>query len=352
MSSRLLSTLRTPFCVHRAIDLGTANCRVYAPDAGVVLREPSVVAVDVNTDKVLHRGHAVGSVARIMEGRTPDRVRTVRPLQHGVVADIELCASILRHLLEKTRAPGWARRPAILIGVPSGITRVERQAAITSAERSGARNVRLIYRTHAAALGAGLPIHEGSASMICDVGAGTTEIGVLCLGSIAVSESLRVGGDDMDVAIQTYLRREHKLRIGQQTAERIKLDIGSATDDDGERTCEVRGGDARTGLPSRIEISSRAAVAALERPVSAIVDAVQRTLERCHPEIAADLIDNGMTLCGGGSLLRGIDRRLASATGMPVRVSAEPLDCVVRGIGRCIEDPAAWQGMFDLPNAA
>jgi rod shape-determining protein MreB len=334
------------------IDLGTSTSRVYAPGLGIVAHEPSVVAVEQLTGRVWHGGAAVGSLARILQGRTPDAVHTVRPLRHGVVADLDYCEALLRCLIERAGPRGWGRRPRLLVAIPGRITGVERQAVLCSARRAGARQTMLMHRAHAAALGAGLPVSESSASMICDLGSGTTELAVLCLGSITVSESIPVGGDAIDFAIQEFLRRRHKLRVGAQTAERIKIEIGSAGPLETETSCEVRGGDVLSGLPRKLSIGSSEVREALADPLRAILDAAQRTLEQCNPELAADLVDNGMVLSGGGALLRGLDKRLTEVTGMPVRVAEDAMNCVVRGIGACLDHPHLRQRVVDVRTAA
>jgi rod shape-determining protein MreB len=333
------------------IDLGTTHTIVCVAGEGIVLREPSLVAVEQGSGRVLHGGRAVGELARIMHGRTPDSIQIVRPIHAGAIADFGVASAMLRALLARTRRGGWTR-PRALVAAPCGMTPVERQAVRTTLARVGIRQVCLVAKPKAAALGAGLPLTEPVASMVCDIGGGTSEIAVLCLGDLAVTESLRVAGDAMDRAIADYLRRREGLRIGAQMAERLKIEIGSAAPLDAELQIEVRGGDVTTGLPRKAVLTSEAVRESLEGPVQMIVEAVQRTLERCHPELCADLMQNGAVLAGGTAALRGLDRRLAQATGMPVRVSDEPAFCVARGLGICLDHLDAWHAMLEPTRAA
>jgi rod shape-determining protein MreB len=344
--------LRQLFSTDLGIDLGTLHTSLWRPGDGVVVDEPSLVAVEHGSRRVLNHGSAVGHLAKVMQGRTPESIQTICPMRDGVVADVELCAAMLRHFMHKAQPRAWGFRPRVLLAVPSGMTPVERQAVLATATRAGARQVFLIAKTLAAALGAGLPLNEPEAGMLGDLGGGTSELAVLCLGDIAVSESLRVAGSSMDQAIADYLRRCHKLRVSQQMAEWIKVTIGSAAPLDPELTLEVRGCDAITGLPRQITVRSEEVREALGDPVRAIVQAVERTLQRCRPELSADLMETGIVLCGGGSLLRGIDRRLAEATGMPVRVIDDPQTCVIRGLGACLEHLEAWHGLIQRQQAA
>jgi rod shape-determining protein MreB len=289
------------------IDLGTANTLVYVRDRGIVLREPSVVAVQAGTNRVL----AVGDEAKRMLGRTPGSIVAIRPLKAGVIADFEITEAMLRYFIQKVHNRRRMVRPRVVVAVPSGITEVEKRAVKDSAMHAGARDVFLIEEPMAAAIGVGLPVQEPAGNMIVDIGGGTTEVALISLAGIVYSRSVRVGGDEMDEAIVQYLKREYNLLIGERTAEDIKISIGSAIPTGEETTLEVKGRDQVAGLPKTLQISSEEVRGALKEPVSAIVDAVRITLDRCLPELSADLVDRGMVLAGGGGLLRGLDKHIA-----------------------------------------
>ena len=334
------------------IDLGTTHTRICVPGEGVVVDEPTLVAVEQGSRRVLNRGRSVGHLARIMLGRTPDSIATICPVRSGVVADHQICEAMLRAFLRKARPRSWSIRPRALVAIPSGITPVERQAALGTTVRAGARPAFLIRKSLAAALGLGLPLAEPTASMICDLGGGTTEIGVLCLGEVAIGESLRVAGDDLDRAIVDYLRRQHRLRAGQQMAERIKIEVGAAGPLECELSLEVGGRDLVTGLPRKMTLTSEQVREAMQTPLRMIVEAVERVLEACQSQLVADLMENGLVLVGGGARLRGIDGLLAGTTGMPVRVAEEPLGSVARGLAICLEHLDIWHGLIQDRRAA
>jgi len=322
------------------IDLGTANSLVCVRGEGIVLSEPSVVAVKKGTSQVLNNGRAVGVEAKKMLGKTPININAVRPLKDGVIADFEIAEAMIAYLINKVqpRRFGMRSHPRVLIAIPSGITAVEKRAVYNSAERAGARKVFLVEEPRAAGIGAGLPIAEAQGSMIVDIGGGTTEVAVLSLADMAASESLRVAGDDFDEAISAYIKRTYNLMIGELSAERIKIEIGSAYPLEEELSMEVRGRDAIDGLPSKIAITSEEIREALREPCTAIVEAVRRTLEKTPPELAADLVTTGLTLAGGGALLRGIDKLITRETGLEAVVADDPLTCVARGTGIFLEN--------------
>jgi rod shape-determining protein MreB len=324
--------------VDMGIDLGTCNTLVSVRGQGIVLNEPSVVAVAKGTNKVLWNGNAVGWVAKEMLGKTPGTITAVRPLKDGVISDFEITEAMLKYFIQKVNGTSRIFGPRVVISVPSGITAVEKQAVYESAARAGARRTYLIKEPLAAAIGAGLPFTESTASMIVDIGGGTTEVAVLAIGDIAVCESLRVAGDDMDEAIIGHMKRAYNMMIGEQTAERIKIEIGSAAPVGPEATMEVRGRDMISGLPRKTLITSEEIREALQEPVTAIVQAVSRTLERVEPELAADLVDNGITMAGGGSLLRGLPAVIQKATGLDTRLADDPLTCVARGTASWLEN--------------
>jgi len=339
----MLQRLLQKFRCDLAVDLGTANTLVAIPGEGLVLDEPSVVAVDQSSGKILAGGAAVGHMARQMQGRTPQRISVVRPLAGGVVTDFVLCEAMLRYFLRKAQPPGWRLKPRVLVGVPGSITPVEKRAVFNSVERAGARVVWVIPEAKAAAVGAGLPIAEPLASMVCNVGGGTTEVAVMSLGDMVAAESVRNGGDRMDRAIADYLRRHYSLRIGLPAAERLRIDIGSAFPLEEELVAEISGADAVSGLPRRATISSEEVRLALEDPLEEIVDTVRTTLDQCSPDLAADLTEHGMVLCGGGGLLRRLDRFLAERTGVPVRLDPQPLATVAKGLLICLERREQWK---------
>ena len=320
-----------------AIDLGTANTLVYLKGKGVVVSEPSVVAVQkdsVGQRKVL----AVGTDAKNMLGRTPGSIVAIRPMKDGVIADFDITEEMLRYFIRKIHNRKALVRPRIVICVPSGITQVEKRAVKESAESAGAREVYLIEEPMAAAIGAGLPITEASGNMIVDIGGGTTEVAVISLGGIVAALSIRVGGDELDQSIINWVKREYSLLLGERTAEEIKMAIGSAFPLPGEPDAEIRGRDLATGLPKTILVTSADIRKALEEPVAAIVNAVKNTLDKTPPELASDLMDRGIVLTGGGALLRGLDERLRHETGMPIHISERPLQAVAEGSGKCIEE--------------
>jgi rod shape-determining protein MreB and related proteins len=315
-----------------AVDLGTANTLVYVRGRGIVLSEPSVVAIDHASGEV----HAVGVEAKRMLGRTPGTISAIRPLKDGVIADFDVTEQMLRHFIQKVHQHRFAH-PRVVVCVPSGVTGVEKRAVEEATRNAGARDAFLIEEPMAAAIGAGLPVSEPTGNMIVDVGGGTTEVAVISLGGIVVSVSLRVGGDEMDEAIISHTKREYKLLIGNQTAEEIKLEIGSAFRLKDEVQAEVRGRDMLTGLPKTVIISSEEIRHALEEPVTQIVDAIKSTLDKTPPELAADIMDRGIVLAGGGALLAGLDERLRHETHMPVQLAESPLTCVAVGSGRSLE---------------
>ena len=315
-----------------AVDLGTANTLVYVRGRGIVLSEPSVVAIDHASGEV----HAVGVEAKRMLGRTPGTISAIRPLKDGVIADFDVTEQMLRHFIQKVHQHRFAH-PRVVVCVPSGVTGVEKRAVEEATRNAGARDAYLIEEPMAAAIGAGLPVSEPTGNMIVDVGGGTTEVAVISLGGIVVSVSLRVGGDEMDEAIISHTKREYKLLIGNQTAEEIKLEVGSAFRMKEEVQAEVRGRDMLTGLPKTVIISSEEVRHALEEPVTQIVDAIKSTLDKTPPELAADIMDRGIVLAGGGALLNGLDERLRHETQMPVQLAESPLTCVAVGSGRSLE---------------
>jgi len=325
-----------------AIDLGTANTLIYVRGHGVVLNEPSVVALDVADGRPV----AVGLEAKRMMGRTPGHIRAVRPLKDGVIADFEVCEKMLRYFIQKVHSSRWSK-PRMVICVPSGITGVEQRAVQDAAEYAGARKpVHIIEEPMAAAIGADLPVHEPSGNMIVDIGGGTTEVAVISLGGIVTAQSLPVAGDELDEAVMQYLKKEFSLAVGERTAEDIKIQMGSAWPMEEEMTADVRGRDLISGLPRTISLSTEQVREALAEPVSAIVDTVRTTLDKTPPELAADIMHVGITLTGGGALLAGIDRRLAHETGMPINIAPDPLYSVVLGSGRALENIEAMRGML------
>ena len=311
------------------IDLGTANTLVYVKDRGIVLREPSVVAIQQGSNRVL----AVGEEAKRMLGRTPGNIVAIRPMKAGVIADFEVTEAMLRYFIRKAHNRKWVVRPRIIISVPSGITEVEKRAVKDSATHAGAREVYLIEEPMAAAIGVGLPVQEPAGNMIVDMGGGTTEVAIISLAGIVLSRSVRVGGDKMDEAIVQYMKRVYNLMIGERTAEEIKITIGSAYPLGEEMSMEVKGRDLVAGLPKTLTITSEEIREALQEPVSAIIEAIRITLERCPPELSSDLVDRGIVLAGGTSQLRGLDKLIAEQTGLPVHVAEDPLSAVAEGTG-------------------
>ncbi|MGW0478268.1 rod shape-determining protein [Nonomuraea sp. NPDC003214] len=317
-----------------AVDLGTANTLVYVRDRGIVLDEPSVVALNTRTGKIA----AVGSEAKRMIGRTPGHIIAIRPLADGVITELEVTEQMLRYFIKKVHRRRYLTQPRLVVAVPSGVTGVEQRAVKEAGYQAGARSVYIIEEPMAAAIGAGLPVHEASGSMVVDIGGGTTEVAVISLGGIVTARSLRVGGDELDEAISAHVKKVHALLLGARTAEEVKTAIGSACLPEAESRFTVRGRDLVTGLPKSIEVTGKEIYEAIDEPVHMIIDAVQATLDECPPELAGDLVTNGIVLTGGGALLRGLTRRLAEATGMPVRVADNPLHSVALGSGRCVED--------------
>ncbi len=321
------------FSIDMGIDLGTANTLVCIPNEGIVLNEPSVVAVKKGTNEVLLNGNAVGLQAKEMLGKTPGSIQAIRPLKNGVIADFEVTEKMLRYFIRKVHNRSVLVRPRIVIAIPSGITAVERRAVINSAERAGARKVYLVSEPMAAGIGAGMPVADPQASMIVDIGGGTTEVAVMSLFGLVHCESIRVAGDHLDEAIVNYMRRNYNLLIGDQTAERIKMALGSASPLDKELEMEVAGRDLMIGLPRRTLVTSVEIREALLEPVTSIIQTIRTTLENTPPELASDLVNEGITLCGGGALLRGLDKIIEQEVQLPVRVAEDPLSSVARGTG-------------------
>lgn len=327
------------------IDLGTATTLVFARGEGIILCEPSVVAINKDTGRAL----AFGNEAKSMLGRTPANIIAVRPMRDGVIADFEITEMMLRHFINKSHNRSAFVRPRIVIGVPSGITGVEKRAVLDAAMHAGAREAYLVEEPMAAAIGANLPVSEAQGSMIVDIGGGTTEVAVLALGGIVVSKSIRVAGDEMDEAIVAHCRKNYNLLIGERTAEQIKIDIGSAYPLSEERTIEVRGRDLVTGLPKTLTLTSSEIRDALSEPVATVVDAVRMTLEKTPPELASDIMDRGIVMAGGGSLLRGLDKHLAQETDMSVYVVDDPISCVAYGTGKILEEIDTLKKVLIMP---
>jgi rod shape-determining protein MreB len=330
----ILNRIRAFFSNDIGIDLGTANTLVNVRDRGIVLSEPSVVAVMAETNKVL----AVGMEAKRMLGRTPGNIRAIRPMKDGVIADFEVTEEMLRYFIQKVNGKRKIMRPRVLVAVPSGITEVETRAVKESALRAGAREVHLVEEPMAAAIGVGIQVQEPSGNMIVDIGGGTTEVAIISLAGIVEWRSIKSGGDAMDQAIVQYLKRAYSLLIGERTAEHIKIEIGSAYKLEDTLTMDVKGRDLMGGLPKTVTITSEEVREALMEPVTRIVEAVRMNLERCPPELSADLIDHGVMLAGGGALLRGLDRLVSEETGLPVAVADEPLLAVAKGTGIMLEE--------------
>ena len=317
-----------------AVDLGTANTLVYVRGRGIVLNEPSVVALNTNNGQIV----AVGVEAKRMIGRTPGNIVAVRPLKDGVIADFDVTERMLRYFIQKVHRRTRLAKPRLVVAVPSGITGVEQSAVKEAGHQAGARRVYIIEEPMAAAIGAGLPIHEPTGNMVVDIGGGTTEVAVISLGGIVTSQSIRIGGDELDQAIITFGKKEYSLMLGERTAEEIKMALGSAYPAQDEPHAEIRGRDLVSGLPKTVVISSAEVRKAIEEPVNLIVDAIKNTLDKCPPELAGDVMDRGIALTGGGALLRGLESRIREETGMPVEVADNPLDSVVLGTGKCVED--------------
>jgi rod shape-determining protein MreB len=317
-----------------AVDLGTANTLVYVRGRGIVLNEPSVVAINTLNGAIL----TVGAEAKRMIGRTPSHIRAVRPLKDGVIADFDITEKMLRYFIQKVHHRRFMAKPRVVVCVPSGITGVEQRAVEEATISAGARAAFIIEEPMAAAIGAGLPIHEPTGNMVVDIGGGTTEVAVISLGGVVTSSSVRVGGDELDEAIIQHVKKEYSLALGERTSEAIKLAIGSAFPTNDEHIAEIKGRDLVSGLPKTIHITAEEVRKAIEEPVNAVIDAVKNTLDRCPPELAADVMDKGIVLTGGGALLKGLDERLKHETGMPIHVAEQPLSCVAIGSGKCLEE--------------
>jgi rod shape-determining protein MreB len=318
------------------IDLGTANTLVHVRGKGVVLREPSVVAIQTDTGGIL----AVGEPAKQMVGRTPGNIVAIRPMKDGVIADFDVTQSMLKHCISNALRSRTFIKPRVIVGVPSGVTEVEKRAVIDATLQAGAREAYLIEEPMAAAIGAGLEVHEPTGNMVVDVGGGTTEVAIISLGGIVTSKSIRIGGDEMDESIVYYIKKEYNLMIGERTAEEIKKNVGSAFADpelEG-KTMDIRGRDLVTGLPKTVNISSTEIKEALAEPVESIIEAIKVTLEKTPPELASDIMDRGIVMTGGSSLLNGLDRRINHETGMPVHIAEDPMDCVALGTGKVLEE--------------
>ena len=329
----VLESVYRYFSRDMGIDLGTANTLVYVRGRGIVIQEPSVVAVQAETKQVL----AVGEEAKRMIGRTPGNIIAVRPMKDGVIADFEITQAMLRHFIGKALRGRSLVRPRVVICLPSGVTEVEKRAVVDATEQAGARKAYPIEEPMAAAIGAGLPVHEPTGNMIVDIGGGTTEVAIISLGGIVTHRSIRIAGDEMDEAIVNYVKRNYNLLIGERTAEEVKIAVGSAYPMDDEGSVEIRGRDLVTGLPKTIEVTAAEIREALSETVAAIVDAIKVTLERTPPELASDIMDRGIVMTGGGSLLRGLDRRVAEETGMPVHIAEDPLLSVALGAGKYLD---------------
>lgn len=321
------------------IDLGTANTLVYIKGQGIVVREPSVVAIRDDSKEVL----AVGEEAKRMIGRTPGNIVAIRPMKDGVIADFDVTQSMLSYFIQKAAAKKGVVSPRIAICVPFGVTDVEKRAIEEAARQAGAKDAYLIEEPMAAAIGAGLKVEEPEGNMVVDIGGGTSEIAVISLGGIVSAESVRIGGNKFDEAIVGYVKKEYNLMIGERTAEDIKISIGSTFKEDQESNMQIRGRDLISGLPKTVEISSTEVREALKEPISAIIDAIKSTLEKTPPELASDIMENGIMLTGGGALLRGLDKLIKQETGMPVTIADEPLDCVALGTGKSVEDQEIFE---------
>lgn len=325
-----------------AIDLGTTNTLIYTKGEGIVLNEPSVVIVTERDEDVV----AVGAEAKSMVGRTPSTIKTVKPLKDGVIADFKLAEEMLRHFINKARDGRGLIKPRIAICVPSGITEVEKRAVRDSAEHAGAREVLLIQEPMAAAIGADLPIHTPTGNIVVDIGGGTTEVAVISLDGIVASNSTRIAGDEIDEAIDQYLKKTYNLLVGEQTAEQIKIQIGTAYVLELEESMLIKGRDLVAGIPKTQKVSSREIREAIKEPVTDIVNTVLQTLEQTPPELSADIVDRGIVICGGGALLRGMDRLLSKETNLPVQVAENALTCIVQGTGRVLDDPERYANIF------
>ena len=322
-----------------AVDLGTANTLVYERGRGIVLNEPSVVAINQNTGGIV----AVGAEAKRMVGRTPGNIVAIRPLKDGVIADFDTTERMLRYFIQKVHKRRFLAKPRVVVCVPSGITGVEQRAVKDAGYAAGARKVYIIEEPMAAAIGAGLPIHEPTGNMIVDIGGGTTEVAVISLGGVVTSLSIRTGGDELDDALIQFVKKEYSLMLGERTAEEIKTTVGTAFPIPDETSAELPGRDLVTGLPRTIVVTAEEIRRAFDEPLTRIVDAVKTTLDRTPPELCGDIMDRGIVLTGGGALLKGLDERLRHETGMPVIIAEQPLNCVVMGSGKCVEEFEALQ---------
>ncbi|MGV8147081.1 MAG: rod shape-determining protein [Alkaliphilus sp.] len=333
------------FSKNIGIDLGTANTLVYVQGKGIVVREPSVVAIRNDTKTVL----AVGREAKRMIGRTPGNIVAIRPMRDGVIADFDITQNMLKYFIRKAYQRKGIVRPRVIVCVPSGVTEVEKRAVEEATYLAGAREAYLIEEPMAAAIGAGLPVEEPTGSMVVDIGGGTTEIAIISLGGIVTSRSIRVGGDELDEAIINYIKREYKLMIGERTAEAVKISIGSAFPKEKDEKMLVRGRGLVSGLPKTLEITSKEILNALKEPISQIIDAIKYTLERTPPELAADIMEFGIMLTGGGAMLNGLVELVHKETNMPVQVAEEPLDCVALGTGKAIEEINILKKVLIMP---
>ena len=338
--------LRRSWCPAVGVDLGSATTRVLIEGRGTVVREPSVVAVATRTGEVLGRGTAVGRLAKQMIGRTPDGIEAVRPVQAGAITDFGVCEALLQYLVTKARG-GQRGRPVFIVAVPDNLTAVERQAVFNSAERAGAADVGLLRESNAAAIGSGLPLSEPLASLICDVGAGTTEVAAMSLGDAVARESVRVAGDAFDAAIAAWLRRHYALRIGSAEAERLKREVGSASALPEELDAEVRGLDTASGVPRRAVVTSEEVRESLAGPLDEVTDAVRRVIERLDPAMVADVSDCGVVLAGGGARLRGLDAYMSHRLGVPVRLADDPEHAVCRGLSVCLDHLDQWRDRIE-----
>jgi rod shape-determining protein MreB and related proteins len=345
-----LDSIFNAFSLDIGIDLGTCNTLIYVRNRGIVLNEPSVVAVERGTKRVV----AVGTEAKRMLWKTPGDIVAIRPLRDGVIADLETTEKMIRYFISKVLPRRWLIKPRMVIGVPSCITEVERRAVEESAYKAGARDVKVIEESLAAAIGAEIPIHEPAGHMVCDIGGGTTEISVISLGGMVVTNAIRLGGDEFDEAIIKHVRNVHNLIIGEQTSERLKIEIGNASPDKTIEKVEIKGTDAITGLPRRLEIDSVEVREALQDPINQIIDEIKKTLGQTPPELAADIVERGIVMTGGGSLLKGLPRLIAKETGVPVILAERPLDCVALGAGKYFElakGPDHARSVYDNLNA-
>lgn len=330
------------FAKDMGIDLGTANTLVFLKGRGIIIREPSVVAIQKDTNELL----AVGEEAKDMIGRTPSNIVAIRPMKDGVIADFDITSAMLKYFIKKVIGTNSFVKPRVVVGVPSGVTEVEKRAVIDATIQAGAREAYLIEEPMAAAIGAGLPVQEPTGNMVVDIGGGTTEVAVISLGGIVASRSIRIGGDELDEAIVQYIKKNYNLLIGERTAEEVKINIGSAIAPNPEEKYEIRGRDLVSGLPKTIVVTAGQVQQALSEPVAGIIDAVKNTLERTPPELASDIMDRGIVMTGGSSLLKQLDKLLSKETGMPVYLSDEALSCVAMGTGKAVENVDIYKKGF------